>query len=71
MTGPKGRAGMERKIGLALGVCAMVFVAACERERVLPGERFDTRTPLSASLPGEDGRAAASDAAMADVARAI
>ena len=52
MTGPKGRAGMERKIGLALGVCAMVFVAACERERVLPGERFDTRTPLSASLPG-------------------
>ena len=71
MTGPKGRAGMERKIGLALGVCAIVFVAACERERVLPGERFDTRTPLSASLPGEDGRAAASDAAMADVARAI
>lgn len=71
MTGPKGKAEMERKIGLALGLCAMVIVAGCEREQVLPGERFDTRTPLAASVPGEDGRAAASDAAMADVARPI
>lgn len=71
MSGSKGRAGMERAIAMALGLTAMLVVAGCEREQVLPGERFDTRTPLSATLQGEDGRAAASDAAMADVARPI
>lgn len=71
MTGPMGRSGSNRKIGGALCLAALVFVAACEREQILPGERFDTRTDLSATVPGEDGRAAASDAAMADAPRAI
>jgi outer membrane protein assembly factor BamB len=51
-----------------MGVLAL---AGCERESVLPGERFDTRTPLAATVAGEDGRAAASDVGLADAARAI
>jgi outer membrane protein assembly factor BamB len=35
---------------------AALLAGACgEREVILPGERFDTRVPLAASLPGEDG----------------
>lgn len=71
MSRPKGKAGMDSKIGLVLGLGAMILVAGCERERVLPGERFDTRTALAASLPGEDGRAPASLAVVTDAARAI
>lgn len=71
MTEPKGRAGMERRTGLALGIVTMLLVAGCEREQILPGERFDTRTPLAATVPGPEGRADASDRALDDVARPI
>ncbi|MDZ4095244.1 MAG: hypothetical protein U1D35_10090 [Paracoccaceae bacterium] len=34
------------------GFALLVFLAACaEKEVILPGERFDVRTPLEASLP--------------------
>jgi outer membrane protein assembly factor BamB len=55
----------------ACGVIAVLFLAACERDTVLPGERFDTRTPLEATLPGEDGLAAASNPRNTDAARPI
>lgn len=71
MTGPKGRVGKMRGARLALGLLGALSLAACERESVLPGERFDTRMPLSATLPGEDGRAIASDAGMGDASRPI
>lgn len=71
MTGPKGRASMDRAARLALGLLGVVVVAACARDPILPGERFDTRTPLAATLPGEDGRAAASDQVQANAPRAI
>lgn len=32
---------------------AVALLAACEREVILPGERFDVRTPLEASVPVE------------------
>jgi outer membrane protein assembly factor BamB len=49
----------------------VLALAGCEREVILPGERFDTRTPLEATLPGEDGLAAASSAVDTDSARPI
>lgn len=36
-------------------VSALALVAGCEKELILDGERFNTRAPLTASLPGEDG----------------
>lgn len=40
----------KRNAGLTgLALCALL--AGCEKEVILPGERFDTRTPLSASIP--------------------
>jgi outer membrane protein assembly factor BamB len=55
----------------ACGVIAVLLLAACERDTVLPGERFDTRTPLEATLPGEDGLAAASNPSDTDAPRPI
>jgi outer membrane protein assembly factor BamB len=55
----------------ACGVIAVLLLAACERDTVLPGERFDTRTPLEETLPGEDGLAAASNPSDTDAARPI
>lgn len=48
-----------RKMGRGASVLALLaLVAACgEREVVLPGERFDLRTPLDASLPVEGAAA--------------
>ena len=54
-----------------LGVLPALVLAACERDTILPGERFGTRTALEATLPGADGRAAASDLASTDAARPI
>jgi outer membrane protein assembly factor BamB len=71
MTGPKGRAGKHRSARWALGLMGVLALAACERESILSGERFDTRTPLAATRPGSDGRAPASGGAVADGARAI
>ena len=71
MTGPKGRAGKHRSARWALGLMGVLALAACERESILSGERFDTRTPLAATRPGPDGRAPASGGAVADCARAI
>ena len=71
MTGPKGRAGKHRSARWALGLMGVLALAACERESILSGERFDTRTPLAATRPGPDGRAPASGGAVADGARAI
>lgn len=65
MTGSKGRAGMDRRATLAFGVLSAMLLAACEREPVLPGERFDARAPLGA----EAGTAPVSD--TQDSARAI
>ena len=55
----------------ALGVLSAMVLAACERETVLPGERFGTRTALEATFAGPDGRAAASDTVTTDAARPI
>lgn len=35
------------------GTALLALLAACEKEVILPGERFGTRTPLEASLPTE------------------
>ena len=72
MTGEDVKATQLRwRRAAGLGLVAMLALAACEREAALPGERFDTRTPLEATLPGEDGLAAASNAEDADAARPI
>jgi outer membrane protein assembly factor BamB len=71
MTGVEGRAGSNRIADLGMAALMVLALAACEREVILPGERFDTRTPLEATLPGEDGLAAASNAASADAAQPI
>ncbi len=40
--------------GFMAGIAALAMLAACgEREVILPGERFDVRTPLEASVPVE------------------
>jgi len=66
MTGVEGRTAGTR-IGRiaagALGLVAVLALAACERETVLPGERFDTRTPLEDTLSASDGRASPVDSA--------
>jgi len=55
MTGVEGRTAGTR-IGRiaagALGLLAVLALAACERDAILPGERFDTRTPLDETVPG-------------------
>lgn len=72
MTGVDGKATQARMTRMAgLGLVVVLALAACEREAALPGERFDTRTPLEATLPGEDGLAAASNAPDTDAARPI
>lgn len=72
MTVGKGRLAGHRIARIAaLGVLPALVLAACERDTVLPGERFGTRTALEATLPGPDGRAAASDLASTDAARPI
>jgi outer membrane protein assembly factor BamB len=72
MTGGEGKAGMNRGMHLAFGLVAVLALAACERETILPGERFDTRTPLATTVPGEDGLAAASGVVRdMDMARPI
>lgn len=35
------------------GLVLCAVLAGCEKEVILPGERFDTRTPLEASIPTE------------------
>lgn len=68
----KGRLAGHRFARIAaLGILPALVLAACERDTVLPGERFGTRVALEATLPGADGRAAASDIALADAPRAI
>ena len=48
---------------VTFGLLAVLAAGACaEREVILPGERFDTRTPLAASLPAEDGTPAVAPA---------
>ena len=36
------------------GLALAVLLAGCEKELILPGERFDVRTPLEASIPTEE-----------------
>lgn len=36
------------------GLALAVFLAGCEKELILPGERFAVRTPLAASIPTEE-----------------
>ncbi|MEJ6394897.1 PQQ-binding-like beta-propeller repeat protein [Gymnodinialimonas sp. 2305UL16-5] len=48
---------------------AALALAACEREQILPGERFSTDIPLSEAIPGE--ARAFGDPAAADAPRAI
>lgn len=45
------------------GFALMALLAACEREVILPGERFDPRTPLDASLPSTENPAPTDPAA--------
>jgi outer membrane protein assembly factor BamB len=49
---------MRRRRGLTGGLClaAALVLGACSDDEILPGERFDVRTPLAASLPDEQGR---------------
>ena len=69
MTGFEGkradRRGGQTGMTGALALAAILALAACERDTVLPGERFDTRTPLEATVPG------ASDVVDTDAARPI
>ena len=47
-------AAIRTRTGLVVGLGLIILLAACkERELILPGERFNTRTPLDASLPVE------------------
>lgn len=66
MTGARGGSSelFGRKLGLgAAVVLALSILAGCEREVVLPGERFDARTGLETTAAG--------DRAAADAPRAI
>ena len=47
-----GQANWRKAGGLAL--IAALALAGCEREVILPGERFPVRSPLDASIPTED-----------------
>lgn len=48
---------MVAKIGGLVGAVALVgLLAGCERDLVLAGQRFDTRTPLDESLPAGEGK---------------
>ena len=39
-----------------VGLVVLTALSACrKREEILPGKRFDTRVPLAATLPNEDG----------------
>ena len=45
---------MTYRLNVAVtGLALVMALSACERERVLPGERFPVRAPLDASLPVE------------------
>lgn len=56
--------------GMAGALAALAMLAACgEREVILPGERFDVRAPLDASIP-QDGQAAPIDLSGASANRA-
>lgn len=46
------------------GMALLALLAGCERELILPGERFDVRTPLEASVAVE-GESAPTDPAQA------
>ena len=71
MTGVEGETRAGRIAAWVMsGLCA-ALLAGCEREEILPGERFDTRTPLEATVPGEAGLAAASNLTDSDAARPI
>lgn len=55
--------GLGRINRMAGALAALAVLAACgEREVILPGERFDVRTPLEASIPA-DGQPAPVDTA--------
>jgi outer membrane protein assembly factor BamB len=41
---------MSRTTGVLAGCVTLALLAACEREVILPGERFDTRQPLAQAL---------------------
>ncbi|MDH2326196.1 PQQ-binding-like beta-propeller repeat protein [Cereibacter sp. SYSU M97828] len=41
---------MKKTTGFA-ALATLTLLAACEKEPILPGERFDVRAPLSASIP--------------------
>ena len=45
-------AAMRLQTGLVTGLCLIALLGACKpRELILPGERFNVRTPLDASVP--------------------
>jgi outer membrane protein assembly factor BamB len=56
------------RLGGALALAAVFALAGCDRETILPGERFDTRVPLVDTLSGD---APAGPGAEADEARPI
>lgn len=73
MTGGEEGAGSEMsaiRIG-CLGLGLVLGLAACDREEILPGERFGTRVPLSETLPSEDGAEIAAAEDPADATRPI
>jgi outer membrane protein assembly factor BamB len=66
------RSGSARIADWGMAALIVLALSGCEREVILPGERFDTRTALDATLAGEDGRSAATLAAAdTDAARPI
>lgn len=53
--GQAGKVSMAGFMRPVLGVSLLALsLAACEKEVILEGERFDVRTPLAASLPTEE-----------------
>ncbi|MFN3646629.1 MAG: PQQ-binding-like beta-propeller repeat protein [Gemmobacter sp.] len=46
---------MSKFVGLVGALALASVVAGCERKLILPGQRFDTRTPLEQTLPAAEG----------------
>jgi outer membrane protein assembly factor BamB len=49
------RANESRFMRLGVALAALLALTACERELILPGERFDTRTPLADTFDPANG----------------
>lgn len=56
---------LPKRSAIPLLVLASLTLAACEKEVILPGERFGTRTPLEDSIPSAENPAPRDTSAVA------